>query len=93
MNQPSSFWSRTFSILNKRVTLRLYFGEVRISEFQQLLAEAKAEFNNLAVPQENLILSCNRAGMHLMNFVRMEEPAIEAVRQKLESEKWKMAND
>lgn len=92
MNAPCSFWSRTYSIRNGRVILNLYFGGVRVAELNTLLAEADAELEKIGVPRENLILTTNRAGMHLSNLVRIDEAAIEGVRKRLEAEKWKAAS-
>ncbi len=90
-NAPSSFWSRTFSVCNGRVTLRLYFDEVNVSAFGRLFEEAVGEFDQLAVPHDSVVLTSNRAGMHFCNFFRMEPDAADALGEKLEGLGWEPA--
>jgi hypothetical protein len=85
MNMPSSFWSRTYRIVSVRVTLRLYFGEVKVSEFARLFEEAVSEFDELSVPHDSVVLTSNRAGVHFSNFLRMELTAAEGLSQKFRS--------
>ncbi len=93
MNTQSSFWSRTYSVLNGRVTLRLYFGEVKVSEFARLFEEAVRQYEGLGVPHDSVVLTSNRAGMHFSNFLRMDSAAAEDLGRKLEELRWKAASD
>ena len=49
MSQPSPFWSRSYTVIRQRVRLNLYFGETKVSEFNQLLDEATAELGKLGL--------------------------------------------
>lgn len=40
MSVQSSFWSRSYTVIRQRVRLNLYFGEVKLSEFNQLVQHA-----------------------------------------------------
>jgi hypothetical protein len=75
------------------VTLRLYFGEVKVSEFKELFQEAVDNFSRLGVPYDSVVLASNRAGMHFNNFLRLDHGAAEALRERLDAERWKQASD
>jgi len=97
MSQPSSFWSRSYTVIRQRMRLNLYFGETKVSEFNQLLEEAAAAIGKLGLKPspDTMFLTSNRAGMHFSCWFNYANDAagLEELTAKLEGQKWKMASD
>ena len=95
MSQPSSFWSRSYSLIRQKLRLNLYFGETKVSEFDQLVEEVTAEIGKLGLKPsaDSMFLTSNRAGMHLSCWLPCNPAELETLIGKLEEQKWKMASD
>lgn len=79
--------------MGDRVTLRLYFGEVKVSDFGRLFEKAVAEFEKIGVPHDSVFLTSNRAGINFCNYLRMEPAAAESLARKLDELRWKASSN
>ena len=95
MSQPSSFWSRSYTVIRQKLRLNLYFGETKVSELNQLVEEAEAEIGKLGLKPsaDSMFLTNNRAGMHLSCWLPCNPAELETFIGKLEEQKWRIASD
>lgn len=96
MSSPTSFWSRSYTVIRQKMRLNLYFGETKVAEFSRLLDEANAEIAKvgLSPSPDMMFLASNRAGMHFSCWFPVGDDAgLDVLRERLAAEKWKQAND
>lgn len=88
--RTKTFWSRTFLVLPQAIELRLYVGELKLTDVPAVSREAIAELmlaSGGGVNPDSATLSANRAGMHFALWISPVTTVLERLRS--ESSGWK----